>query len=548
MNSILMIVIAVVILLLVFVMFSLDEQEDEVDFLAEEPDGEETGVIARENINEEVASTASDPGSVPSEKTALNSTPSKPVSVGVTKKMNSIPIIEKGGEEDLRLRLDVRQRLPLPVESLGEKTVVAAIQLRFSGDNLENKKEFNKALKEAELLLERDFSFDFSCYPATQLNRFWFFNSDSESDDPLFEALVVAFEVVSRFKKALETSALLQESKAKVTVGLSSGEMVKVDRGFIAEPSWVGMPAYLAETLAEAAGDFSIYVDEKIHKAALPLFDFREWKPIKLRSPLPAVPIYELVGWNKPDEIASFAAHPEAASRRAVAVAYRYLALDDHAQPLLELLSDSDEKVALEALGTIKEIGSDSCLGLLKKIFPEAQEPIFRSAIIDAFASIGRSEVVPVILGSTKEGSWKVRYSAAKALYKLSGKESLRHLEDLLEDGDGAVKAAVNSIFYRETGKSTYLENMRDLMDDLSIRARKSTADELLSLDNEKTIQIIVDSFADQEFELQRYILGKLEFSKSKLLYQCFLTIFKITDERIRPYIIEAVRRSELVS
>jgi HEAT repeat protein len=139
--------------------------------------------------------------------------------------------------------------------------------------------------------------------------------------------------------------------------------------------------------------------------------------------------LYELVGWNKPDEIAAFANHKETNARRAVAVAYRYLNLDDKLQPLIELLSDPEEKVAIEALETVKVIGSEHSLGLLKRIFPETQDAVFRSAIIDAFASIGRSEVVPVILGSTKEASWKVRLAASRALYKLAGNESLRHLE-----------------------------------------------------------------------------------------------------------------------
>jgi HEAT repeat protein len=266
-----------------------------------------------------------------------------------------------------------------------------------------------------------------------------------------------------------------------------------------------------------------------------------------MRSPLPALPLFELIGWNNPSEIAGFASHKDAFSRRAVAVAYRYLDLDNMMQPLLELLTDPDEKVALEALETVKVIANEHSLGLLKRIFPEAQDPEFRSAIIDAFANIGSSEVVPVILGSTKEANWKVRLSAARALYKLSGSESLRHLEHLLNDSDGAVKACVNSVFYRETAKKEYFEALVDLLRDLSTRARKVAADELLDMESDENLKIVVDSFADQETDLQKYILRRLENNKSKILYQCFLTLFKNSGEKIRPYIVEAVRRAGLV-
>jgi HEAT repeat protein len=217
-------------------------------------------------------------------------------------------------------------------------------------------------------------------------------------------------------------------------------------------------------------------------------------------------------------------------------------------QAMLKLLTDPDEKVALEALETVKVIGSSHALGLLKRIFPETVAADFRSAIIDAFAAIGKKEVVPVILGSTKEDSWKVRLSAARALYSLSGKDALKHLEHMLDDSDSSVKAVVNGIFYRETNNSQYIDALRELLGDLSVRARKYAAEELLNMQSDKYLKMVIDRFADQEKELQKYILGKLEMSKSKILYQCFLTIFKNSGEKIRPHIVEAVRRAGLVS
>jgi HEAT repeat protein len=524
-------------------MFSMDDQEDEMDFLQAEAEDEKVEPEKKETAkSEKVVETLSEPAEDEKQQKNIQE-PSlrrlEPEKAG---------LLEKGSEEDLRLRIQIEHKMPLPTAIEEFNAVIAAVQLRCSEELINGKDNFLKIIARAEKLFEKDFSFPFSCYQGSQLDRFWIFDKNESRDDELFEALVVAFEVVSRFKKALESDKILQEAKIRIAVGLSQGNLHKIKRGIAADPSWVGKPAYLAETLAEAAGDFSIYVDEQIHKAALPLFDFREWKPIKMRSPLPALPLFDLVGWNKPSEIAAFASHDDAFSRKAVAVAYRYLDLDNMIKPLLELLTDPDEKVALEALETLRVIGNEHALGLLKRIFPEAQAPEFRSAIIDVFASIGSSEVVPVILGSCKEASWKVRLSAAKALYKLSGKDALRHLEHLLKDSDGAVRACVNSIFFRESGKTEYLNNLSELLHDLSVRARRIAADELLSIDSDENLKIVIDGFADQEPDLQKFILRKLETSKSKILYQCFLTLFKISGERIRPAIVESVRRAGLVS
>ncbi|PKL47913.1 MAG: hypothetical protein CVV42_11510 [Candidatus Riflebacteria bacterium HGW-Riflebacteria-2] len=546
MNSILMIVIAAVILLLVFVMFSLDDNEEDTGFLSEEQN--DPPAIQKEP---EPAVNPIKSGVDPSDALSEPQKPVEKASVRQISRPNDgerVPLLEIGSEEDMRLRIMLDQRMATPTDAEDRDAVVAAVQLRFPEEVLADRESLLKLVKRAEAVFDKPFSFDYSCFAGSQLDRIWVFGRDEGRDDALFEALVVSFEVISRFKRALEGDSLLRDSRARVAVGLAMGKLIKIGRGMVAEPTWVGKPAYLAETLAEAALDFSIYVSEDIHKAALPLFDFREWKPVKLRSPLPPIQTYELVGWNKPEEIASYASHQDAAARRAVAVAYRYLELDSKLQPLVELIGDADEKVALEALETVKVIGSEQSLGLLKRIFPETQDPVFRSAIIDAFASIGRNEVIPVILGSSKEASWKVRLAAARALHKLDGNAALKHLEHLLEDPDGAVKASVNGAFYRATGKKEYLEVLAGLITDLSKRTRKAAADELLDIESDVALKSVIASFSEQEIELQKHILRRLEFSRSKILYQCFLSIFKTSGEKIRPFIAEAVRRAGLVN
>lgn len=534
MNSILMIVIAVVILLLVFVMFSLDDGEEDIDFIEEYEEENNSS-----NSKAKVIASASEASSTDQDAFAKTSP--------VEDSINEIEDIEPDVVTDLKFRLMVSGKLPLPVNTEAREVAAVSVQLRFSDEAIDGK-NFLEVLTEAEKVFERDFSFLFSSWQSTQLNRFWIFGNDEGRDDYLFEALVDAFELISRFKKKLEGSEILRDAKAKIAVGISFGKAIRVNRGIASQPSWIGKPLYMAETLSEAAGDLTIYADKAVFEAALPLFDFREWKPIKLRSPLPPVPLYELVGWNKPGEIAEFASSDKVSARKAVAVAYRYLELDDNIQPLIELLSDSSEDVALEALETVKCIGTKQLFSFLKKIFLEAQDPVFKSAMIDAFASLGNSEIVPVLLGSTKEKSWKVRLSAIKALYKLSGSDAIRHIEPLKSDADAAVRACVNGILARVTGDNKYLKVVEELVSDLSQRGKKAAIDELLEVDSERSLQIISDTFMGLDIEMQKYILRKLEYSKCKSLYKCFLTIFEKSDDVRKVYVAESIQRAEMVS
>lgn len=553
MNSILMVIIAIVILALVFVMFSLDDREEENDFLKEE-DATKNSLENKKvsnNLIETKVSTPLSADSIVNRSTVGIESDSNIVIIEEITSDNVSSSVEQspgaGSEDDLNFRTMLDQKHAPPVSTEACETVVAAVQIRFPEEVLKDNDSLVKLVQLAESIFENEFSFEFNYYQTSQLNKLCLFRCNEERDDALFEALVVAFEIITRFKRILEMNSVLRESRARVAVGLSMGSMIKMSRGIVSEPSWIGKAAYLAESLAEAAADLTIYVGEEIHKAALPLFDFREWKPIKLRTPLPQINIYELVGWNNPSEIASFVTHKEAFARRAVAIAYRYLDLDSNLQPLVELLTDTDETVVIEALETVKIIKSEQIIGLLKRIFPETKDPSFRSAIIDAFGSIGRNEVVPVVIGSTKEANWKVRLSAAMALYKLSGSDALRHLEDLLNDSDGAVKASVNSIFFKVTGKEQYFNNLSFLISDLSRRTRRIAADELLSIGSDAALKIIVASFPEQDLELQKHILCRMEFIKSKILYNSFLAIFKTSDEKIRPAVVEALCRTGLV-
>ncbi len=577
-NYIVITVIVLVLFILVFYAFVADDSENEAGYLADDTDNTKTEKVESEsdkegtqnNIQEETENgkvieeisveepqnnivAFDDSNSMfqqlsdeeekkqiikPAEITRIHSV-NKPVE-------SNIPLLEVGSEEDLRLRLEMKQKLPQPVSFEKSKSVAAVVQLRFPDEVMRNSTDFVEILAHAEKVLEKDFTFPFNTYQAPQFNRIWLFEP-SEDRDIIIEALIDAYEATIRFRKALESDKLLKENRVRIAIGVSAGDMTFINRGVSSEPTLVGMPIYMAETLAEIVGDFGIYVDSNIHNAIIPLFDFREWKPTVVRTTLPPIPLYELVGWNKPNEIATYVKHEDPSARRAVAVAYRYFELED-THPLIELLTDKDKNVAYEAINTISFIGSEKMNGVLKIRLREATDADIKSKIIEAFGNAGNPSLLPVVLGSTKESSWKVRLAATKALYQLGGSESLNHIEAMLKDPDSIVRVVANSIFYKETKKAEYFNMLIEGLGDASKRARANAVDCLMAIGSDNALKEITNSFANQESDLQKLILTKMLDSKSKILYQCFLTMFKNSSESMRPHIVEAVRRAGIVS
>ena len=575
MNYIIIAVVTIVIFIMIFVAFASDDREDEIGYLSEEDstDSEKEDIeeqsdsnnIEQPSLQNEIVEKQEEPQNTPAvteedsdmfqqlseeeEKEQITKTTHAeitrihPINKSIEPEK---PVLEVGTEDDLRLRLVLKQNLAKPVSLEKSKCVAAVVQLRFPDDVIRNSNDFVNVLAHAEKVFEKPFSFEFDTFQASQFNRIWIFEP-SEGRDVVIESLIDAYEVTIRFRKALESDKVLKDNKVKIAVGLSAGEMSFISRGVNSEPSLFGKPIYLAETLAEIVGDFGIYVDSAIHNATLPLFDFREWKPTIVRATLPAIPLYELVGWNKPDEIAQYIKHEEASARRAVAVAFKYFELED-LHPLIELLTDKDPSVVFEAINTISYIGSEKTNGVLKLRLPEATDPEIKSKIIEAFGNAGNPSVLPIVLASTKEKSWKVRLAATKSLYQLGGKDALSHLEEMLNDPDTIVKVVANSLFYKETGKPEYFNFLISSLGDASKRARATAVDCLMSIGTDRALKEITNSFANQEADLQKHILTKMVDSKSKILYQCFLTMFKNSNEALRPHIVEAVRRAGIVS
>ncbi|NLI77945.1 MAG: hypothetical protein GX442_16085 [Candidatus Riflebacteria bacterium] len=551
MNSILMIVVAIVIILLVFIMFSLDDPEET---MAEEETAPGTpsapAASPGPGSGTQAATAASPPASGPPPVTAA-ATGGRPGPTGPREAAPRPPrpvgeVPEPGTEEDFRFRQALEDQIA-PVTGISRAhPVVAVVQIRFPESLMGDPPALATALAHAEAVLEPARSpFPFRVSVLSQLSQIWLFGLDEDPDDAVFEGVVAAFNAVTRFKKALEGDAVLFEAKARLAVGMATGEVARIARGPLGPVTYAGKAVYLADTLSEAAGDFQVHLDEVMFRAAQPWFDFREWKPMKLRPPLAPVAFYEVVGWNKKEEVFSFATNKEAAARRAVAIAYRYLEFDDIG-PLLGLLSDPEERVATEALATLAEIKDERALPILKKILPEAKNAYLRSAVIKALGTLRREEVVPVLLASTKDTSWQIRYHAARALYEIAGLEAMKHLEPLANDEDGAVRAAIREILYRRDQDGRHLAVLRELLGDLSNRARKAAVDALVSIGSKDSLLAVTFSWFDQEPDLQRYILRKLRDQRSPHTYQCFLYLFQHADEASRPAIVTALRRARV--
>lgn len=560
MNSILMVVVAVIVILLVFVMFSLDDQEEyTVDENTENTDSkpvddENPASAVAENSDRARDEAPADARAIPPENVPQSASVAarqrriKAERAGDASTPSELENVQVGSEEDLRYRLLLDDQVPPPTEVGVKQGVAVVVQIRLPEELQSEQETWAQTLGAVEAILSPEKApFPYSVYLTSQFDHLWLFGIDEERDDPIFEAIVCAFDAVRRFKKALESQPALQAAKARLAVGISSGKIARIKRGPLGPVSHAGKAVYMAETLSEAAGDFMVYVDEEVHRLAIPLFDFREWKPIKLRPSLPPIPFFEVMGWNKKEEMFAFASHKEAYARRAVAVAFRYLEFDDLG-PLLGLLSDPDEKVVLETLSTIAEIGDARAMGMLKKILPEARDPVVRSAIVKAFGGIGSSEVIPLVKASMKDAQWQVRYQAVLTMARLAGNDGLKHIEELAGDDDGAVRAAVHQVKFLETQSKADLEALNELLTDLSGRARKAAAEALIKIGTREALTMVARGFHDQEAALCRHILRLLMECRSQSLYQTFLSLFQHSGEKLRPEIVAAVRRARLVS
>ncbi len=458
-------------------------------------------------------------------------------------------LLETGGEEDMALQMNLFETIAPPSGISEIEGIALIIQFRFPREEFDNTETLAVLLKKAEEVFFTPLPFEFTSSLSSHLDRLLIFTETPGDikgrDNPLFEALVTAYEVIRRFRQLLTSEKLLTDAKVKIAAGVAKGPILALQRGFSNSIQWFGKTVYLAETLAEVASDFSIYVDTDIYRETLPLFNFREWKPVMLRQTMPPLPIYELVGWNNVKDIASYASDSDPNVRRMVAVAYRYLELPGM-QPLIELLSDKVPAVLEEALKTAVDIASPSVMPLLKKIMPEQKDPAIRAGIIDAIAAAKPIDMTPLLLASLREADWRVRLAAVKALYAVSGKNAVQYIEPMLQDPDNAVRVAVNRILYEETKKQGFFDNLVDFLGDLSRRTSLLAADALLSYDTEASIREIATAFPKMDEAIQKHILRKLEKSKVKNLYKIYVTLFKRSGDNIRPYIVEAVKRSGL--
>ncbi len=558
MNSILMVVGALIIIIVVLLVFSQDDPEEEEQEVTEgnsQPSAE--AASATEPGDNSAVKATSEPASVsaPAERadttsaTAAVSAQIRPVSRATQSGATSDSVqADVGGKEDFELRLRLHESLPGPTDVRTRKAVVAVAQLRFPEDVLQNDQAFLPLLAAAESVLDPEQApFDYAQFPANQLDRLWLFNFDEERDDPVLEALFVSFDAISRFKKNLESQPQLAQARARLSIGLALGPVTRFVRGALGQTTLAGKTVYLAETLAEAAGDFQIYIDQEIHHLAQPLFDFREWKPMKLRPILPQLSFFEVVGLNKREEIFAFASHKEAAFRQAVAISYRYLEMSD-VTPLLSLVTDSDERVAMEALKTVAFLGDQRAQGILKKYLSETKNANLRSAVIEALSATGKEDIVPLLLAATKDVHWQVRFKAAQGLYSILHQDGIKHLAPLRQDDDGAVRSAIHEIYFKETGDRSEVQALGNLLTDLSVRARKAAMEALARIGNDEAMQLLAQSFRQQDNDLRKAMVRIVANSRTPASYASLLKMFAACDEQERMNLLPFMRRARSTS
>lgn len=548
-SSILILIIGITIVVLVFIMFSIEEPEE---LLVKNTEDKKT---IQENSCDKNLSEANKDISISNNDKNQLACATKPLDSSEKSSpfTYQTQLSNFGDQEDFELRIQTYNALQPLNYIKKENAVVVAINTKISEQALTTENSLTSAYKKLEEVLDLNY-IQFSEHLVTKQllhadRALIFFVNPNLDYDPYFEAVFSAYLLVAKFKKNLETCSELSEAGAKISIGISSGEVIILNRGPFVTENVKGKPVFIAELLALSASDFQIFIDETIYNSAQVWFDLREWIPMKLWHTLPAMKFYEIIGWNKKEEIYSYINHQNASVRKAVATAFKYLEFEE-LMPLHHLASDNDESVALEAIKTLAEIKDDRSLAVLKKLVTETKNPFIRSEVINALGNLQKSDLMPIFLGYIKDIHWRVRRNSIYAIYNTLGEDSIKHIEQLLSDENGAVRAAALEVFYKVTKNSVYLKELKNLLNDLSVRARKSAILALCSINTNESLAIIVSTFPELDNDLQRFTIAQIQnlnLPQDKK-WQYLLSFYKASNEKTRAEIVNLVNNNILTS
>ena len=150
-----------------------------------------------------------------------------------------------------------------------------------------------------------------------------------------------------------------------------------------------------------------------------------------------------------------------------------------------------------------------------------------------------------MLLASTRDSHWQIRYHAVEAVDCIAGSESPKHIEPMLDDGDGAVRSLIHRILFQRTGQNCHLQALEKLLADLSTRARRHAVKALLTIGTPAALMLAARGIAQhEERETRAEFIELLAESRRPEVYSVFLWLFGALPESDRPLLIATLLRS----
>jgi len=203
------------------------------------------------------------------------------------------------------------------------------------------------------------------------------------------------------------------------------------------------------------------------------------------------------------EDLARALKHPAASVRRAAARHLAHVDDQDPLQYLLTALSDPDRQVQLEAVHSLGHLGRHQAIPALENLL-DSHDPRLHQATVDALVQIGGPQVERFFLAGLEHSLAIRRRLCALGLGRLGSRRAEERLQDLLDDPDAGVRAAVVVALLELAGDDAEkLAGLQGLLADPEPRVRLTLVERLARLPGQLGEDLLLLALKDPDFKVR---------------------------------------------
>ena len=165
-------------------------------------------------------------------------------------------------------------------------------------------------------------------------------------------------------------------------------------------------------------------------------------------------------------------------------------------------LGDQDPQVLLKAIEGISQTPEEEAIKRLIELLRAHEDPPVREAAANALGKAGAQEATSALVGALDDPAENVRWFAVEGLRKLSAKDALPRLSDVLLNDESARVREITASTLGELGQPAAIPALRKALADENERVRSKAANALQALaDGElERMSIIADNLINNDF------------------------------------------------